>query len=105
MGSHCPQIAHDQERLRLLRQNPRHPQPHLDSASCNSEKGTKGVYQFFRDKYPEDTQFFDHIPPLLEKKYLKTIYSCHICNTIDQADFNQNNEIDIFDLDIALAIR
>jgi hypothetical protein len=60
----------------------------------------------FRDKYPEDTQFFDHIPPLLEKKYLKTIYSCHICNnTIDQADFNQNNEIDIFDLDIALAIR
>ena len=41
----------------------------------------------FRDKYPEDTQFFDHIQPLLENKYLKTIDSCHICNnTIDQTD-------------------
>jgi len=73
---------------------------------CNSEKGTKGVYRFFRDRNPDDAKFFDHIPALLEKKYLKTIYYCHICNgTIDDTDFNHNNEIDILDLDIALAME
>jgi hypothetical protein len=73
---------------------------------CNSEKGTKGLYQYFHDKHPEDQKFFDHIPALLEKKYLKTIYYCHICNgTIDNCDFDGDNEISVLDLDISLTLR
>lgn len=52
---------------------------------CNSEKGTKGLYQYMHEKHPEDLKYYDHIPELVEKKYLKTIYYCHICNgTIDK---------------------
>ena len=46
---------------------------------CNSVKATKGLYQFFKDKFPTERKFYDLIPPLLEKKYLKTIYNCHLC--------------------------
>jgi ribosomal protein S27AE len=42
---------------------------------CNSLKGTKGLYEFYREKYPAEGKFYDLIPPLLEKKYLKTIYN------------------------------
>ncbi|MCX5637371.1 MAG: hypothetical protein NTX52_06730 [Planctomycetota bacterium] len=38
-------------------------------------KATKGLYQFFKDKFPTERKFYDLIPPLLEKKYLKTIYN------------------------------
>ncbi len=37
---------------------------------CNSAKGTKGLYEFYRGKYPGEKKFYDLIPPLLEKKYL-----------------------------------
>jgi hypothetical protein len=42
-------------------------------------KSAKGLYQFFKGKYPAERKFYDLIPPLLEKKYLKTIYNCHLC--------------------------
>ncbi|MGA2093377.1 MAG: hypothetical protein ABSH16_08235 [Sedimentisphaerales bacterium] len=42
-------------------------------------KSAKGLYQFFKEKYPGERKFYDLIPPLLEKKYLKTIYNCHLC--------------------------
>ena len=72
----------------------------LACKKCNSEKGTKGLYQYFHEKNPEDEKFFDHIPPLLEKKYLKTIYYCHICNeTIDKDDF-VDHKISVLDIDI-----
>jgi hypothetical protein len=32
-------------------------------------------YQFFKDKYSAESKFYDLIPALLEKKYLKTIYN------------------------------
>ena len=32
-------------------------------------------------------KFYDSIPPLLEKKYLKPIYNCHGCSgTLDKGD-------------------
>jgi hypothetical protein len=33
-------------------------------------KSAKGLYQFFKDKFPAESKFYDLIPPLLEKKYL-----------------------------------
>jgi 5-methylcytosine-specific restriction endonuclease McrA len=48
--------------------------------SCNSSKGTKGLYHYYQEKLSGDKKFYDHIPTLLEKKYLKTIYRCHQCN-------------------------
>jgi len=56
--------------------------------SCNSKKGTKGLYEVYRDIYPDEKKFFNNIPPLLEKKYLKIVYRCcncadKLCNEID----------------------
>lgn len=54
----------------------------LACKTCNgaSGKGTKGLYTFYRDRFPGNEKFYDFIPPLAEKKYLKTIYHCHVCN-------------------------
>jgi hypothetical protein len=38
--------------------------------------GVQGLYSFYRLKHRGDKKFYDSIPPLLEKKYLKTIYNC-----------------------------
>lgn len=48
--------------------------------TCNSRKGVKGLYQFFRELFPDAKKLSDTVPALLEKKYLKTIYYCHLCN-------------------------
>ena len=70
----------------------------LACRSCNSKKGTKGLYRFYKELFPDDKTFYDHIPPLLEKKYLKTIYYCHICNgTIDET--GKDNLLTVLDLD------
>lgn len=64
--------------------------------SCNSSKGRKGLYEFFKTKYPEEKKYFNFIPPLLEKKYLKTIYNCHKCaNTLDKVI----KDISVLDID------
>ena len=40
------------------------------------------------------------IPALPEKKYLKTIYNCHICaETIDKGDPDGDGEITVLDID------
>lgn len=44
--------------------------------SCNSQKGTLGLYAFYSRRLPTDRKFYDNIPPLAEKKYLKTVYEC-----------------------------
>ena len=74
--------------------------------SCNSEKSTKGLYQFYHAKFPDDKKFYDHIPELVEKKYLKTIYYCHICNaTIDKAYEKDVHPISVLDLDAELGLK
>lgn len=47
--------------------------------TCNSKKGDSGLYHFRQKLHPNNPKFYDTLPPLLEKKYLKTIYSCHQC--------------------------
>lgn len=70
---------------------------------CNSSKGTKGVYEFFRTMHPNEKKFYDFIPPLLEKKYLKTIYNCHECaQTLNKGDVNADGEISVLDIDFIL---
>lgn len=72
----------------------------LACAECNQLKGTKGLYQFYRYKYPTDPKFYDLIPPLLEKKYLKTIYNCHECaGTLDTSDPDGDGKISVADID------
>ena len=35
-----------------------------------------GLYAFFARRLPSDRKFYDRIPHLAEKKYLKTVYEC-----------------------------
>ena len=70
---------------------------------CNSMKARKGLYQFFKEKYPGEKKFYDLIPPLLEKKYLKTIYNCHLCaRTLNSGDIDGDGEITVLDIDFIL---
>jgi hypothetical protein len=67
-------------------------------------KSAKGLYQFFKYKFPADRKFYDLIPPLLEKKYLKTIYNCHSCaGTLDGGDINGDGELTVLDIDHIMA--
>jgi hypothetical protein len=70
---------------------------------CNSLKGTKGLYEFYREKYPGESKFYDLIPPLLEKKYLKTIINCHECaKTLSMGDLVRDGQITVLDIDFIL---
>ena len=70
---------------------------------CNSSKGTKGLYEFFKIMYPNEKKFYDLIPPLLEKKYLKTIYNCHECaETLNKGYIDGDSEISVLDIDFIL---
>jgi hypothetical protein len=66
--------------------------------TCNSKKGTKGLYHFYREMYPEPIKLSDTLPALLEKKYLKTIYYCHQCNGTLEWD-GDGNGLTVMDLD------
>ncbi len=71
---------------------------------CNSAKGNRGLYAFYRSMMPEEKKFYDLLPSLVEKKYLKTIYQCHVCaGTLDSKDANGDGIVDVFDVDTAIA--
>ncbi|MHA1813162.1 MAG: HNH endonuclease [Candidatus Thorarchaeota archaeon] len=70
---------------------------------CNSSKGDRGLYEFYSLRLPEDRKFYDRIPVLLEKKYLKTIYCCHECaGTLDAGDLDGDGELTVLDIDFIL---
>jgi len=70
---------------------------------CNSIKGTKGIYEFFKGKYPKERKFYDLIPPLLEKKYLKAIYNCHKCaGTLNKGDLDGDGKLTVLDIDFII---
>ncbi len=50
----------------------------------------------FKEKYPRERKFYDLIPPLLEKKYLKTILNCHLCaGTLDGGDIDGDGDFNL----------
>jgi hypothetical protein len=56
------------------------------------------------DKYRGEGKFYDLEPPLLEKKYLKTIYNCHLCaGTLDAGDIDGDGELTVLDIDQIIA--
>ena len=56
-----------------------------------------------RLKHRGDKKFYDSIPPLLEKKYLKTIYNCHNCSgTLDKGDLDGDEVITEPDIDAVI---
>jgi len=70
---------------------------------CNFAKETLGLYEFFKVRYPDKKKFYDFIPPLLEKKYLKTIYDCHKCaGTLYKEDLDGDGKITVLDIDFII---
>lgn len=70
---------------------------------CNFVKGTTGLYGFYKLKDPSNEKFYDFIPPLLEKKYLKTIYNCHLCaQTLNKEDLDDDGKTTVFDIDFII---
>lgn len=71
--------------------------------TCNASKGTKGLYEFFKSQLPNQKKFYDSIPSLLEKKYLKTISNCHACTqTLHQGDIDGDGQLSVLDIDFIL---
>ena len=74
--------------------------------SCNSAKGTMGLYAFFRSRMPENKKFYDFLPALVEKKYLKTAYDCLACaNCLDAGDLDGDGQMTVLDIDYALKVH
>lgn len=72
--------------------------------TCNSAKSSKGLYQFYHSRYPAEQKFYDFIPPLIEKKYLKTIYNCHECaQTLNRGDLDGDGRLSVLDIDAILS--
>ncbi len=70
---------------------------------CNSSKGNRGLYAFYQSMMPKE-KYYDFLPALVEKKYLKTIYQCHVCaGTLDSPDADGNGKMDVLDVDFAVA--
>jgi len=67
--------------------------------TCNMKKSTKGLYRFYRERHPEAKRLSDILPALLEKKYLKTIYFCHLCKGTLEATGNGSG-LSVLDLDL-----
>jgi hypothetical protein len=66
--------------------------------ACNLLKGTKGLYRFMCDLHPELDTIVDAVPVLVEKKYLKTVFYCHLCKgDLDTAP--EGHAISVFDLE------
>ena len=68
--------------------------------SCNSAKSDLGLYEFYQRRLAPEREYYDLIPKLLEKKYLKTIWHCHACaGTLGSADLDGDGEITVRDID------
>jgi len=73
-------------------------------ATCNSRKGKRGLYVFFQELYPDDRKFYDRIPPLVEKKYLKTVHNCLVCmGCLDHGEMDGDGKLTVLDIDFAIS--
>ncbi len=69
-------------------------------STCNLFKKDRGLYSFYKVRFRSERKYYDIIPPLVEKKYLKTAFSCHQCaNTLDAIDVDGDGKIGVLDID------
>lgn len=72
--------------------------------ACADRKGSLGLYAFYRVLRPGDPKSHDHIPPLVEKGYLKTVHDCLAClGRLDDRDLDGDGRLTVLDIDFALA--
>ncbi len=72
--------------------------PRPDSST---ESILSGAERARNDK--RERKFYDLVPTLLEKKYLKTIINCHKCaKTLNNGDLDNDGEITVLDIDFIL---
>jgi len=65
-----------------------------------------GLYTYFQKGLPGDKKFYDRIPALLGKKYLKTVYCCHECaGTLKKRDLDSDGVLSILDIDDVLTLK
>jgi hypothetical protein len=71
---------------------------------CNSIKGTDGLYSFYKKRLPSEKKFFDFIPALVEKKYLKTAHLClsRCTPVLNSGDLDGDGEMTVLDIDYAM---
>lgn len=63
--------------------------------SCNSSKGSKGIYEWYGLSRKDD------IPRLIVGKYLKLLYEIHESrDTLNASDLNGDGKLDVLDLEI-----
>ena len=68
--------------------------------SCNSSKGSKGLYEW----YGEDRK--DDLPRIVAGKYLKLLYDIHERNgTLDMSSLNHDGKLDVLDLEVIAHCR
>ena len=72
--------------------------------SCNSEKGVLGLYTFYKKRLEPEVKFYDFIPALVEKKYLKTVFAClsGCAACLSMEDCDGDGEMTVLDIDFAL---
>ncbi len=72
-------------------------------SECNRLKATNGLYKFYQLRFPGNRKFYDDIPTLVEKKYLKTMFNCHECaGTLDSSDPDGDGVISVADIDFII---
>ncbi len=64
----------------------------------------EGLYSFYRRRFPMEKKFYDYIPPLVEKKYLKTVYEClsRCTQGLNLGDMNGDGTVTVLDIDFAM---
>jgi hypothetical protein len=68
---------------------------------CPACEKIQGIHN--QAKHSGQTKYYDLIPSLLEKKYLKTIYNCHACSgTLDGGDMDGDRMITVLDIDCVI---
>jgi ribosomal protein S27AE len=73
---------------------------------CNSEKSTIGLYTFYKKRLPAERKYFDLIPPIVEKKYLKTAWEClaNCTDCLESGDLDGDGELTVLDIDYAMKL-
>lgn len=67
----------------------------LACKSCNSSKGSKGIYEWYGISRK------DELPRVVAGKYLKLLYEIHEKNkTLEATDLNGDGKLDVLDLEV-----